>query len=77
MFLTACCPLASQDPALLPSLLCSSRVGVLALAGFISLMKSASTVEAYWVTAIDIVYCGERSASQFLIGGQGKPLTDR
>ena len=44
---TACCPFASHDPALPPNLFCSSIVGVLILAGFMSLENNASTVEAY------------------------------
>lgn len=54
--LTACWPLANHDPALPPNLFCSSNVGVLAFAGFISLPKSARTVEAYCVTATDTVW---------------------
>jgi hypothetical protein len=57
--LTACCPLASQFPALLPNRdwiwFWISAVGVDTF-GARSAVKRANTVVEYWVTAIDTVY---------------------
>jgi hypothetical protein len=57
--LTACCPLASQFPALLPSRdwiwFWISAVGVDTF-GAKSAVKRANTVVEYWVTAIETVY---------------------